>query len=139
MISHCCFSLQFTNSCIQLFAPLWTVACQALSMGFLRQEYWSGLPFSPPEDLPNVGIEPVFPVSPASQADSLSMEPSGKALIVHIVEHIFTCMVIFCVSSLVRYSDIYSCLNWIVYFIIIIIKNPAFWCISLVLAPYHKP
>ena len=108
-------------------------------MGFFRQEYWSGLPFSPPEDLPNVGIEPVFPVSPASQADSLSMEPSGKALIVHIVEHIFICMVIFCVSSLVRYSDIYSCLNWIVYFIIIIIKNPAFWCISLVLAPYHKP
>ena len=41
---------------------LWTVACQApLSMGFSRQEYWSGLPFSSPGDLPNPGIEPGSP------------------------------------------------------------------------------
>ena len=40
----------------------WTVACQApLSMGFSGQEYWSGLPFPPPGDLPNPGIEPKFP------------------------------------------------------------------------------
>ena len=40
VISHCCFNLKFTNSCIQLFATLWTVACQArLSMEFFRQEY----------------------------------------------------------------------------------------------------
>ena len=42
-----------------------TVACQTLSMGFSRQEYWSGFPFPPPGDLPKPGIEPLCPVSPA--------------------------------------------------------------------------
>jgi len=51
---------------VQLFVTPWTVACQApLSVGFSRQEYWSGLPFPPPGDLPNPGIEPISPVSPA--------------------------------------------------------------------------
>ena len=54
-----------------LFATPWTVACQAsLSMGFSRQEYWSGLPFPFPGDLPNPGIKPG---SPALQADSLPL------------------------------------------------------------------
>ena len=45
---------------VWLFATLWTAACHApLSMGFSRQEYWSGLPCSPPGDLPDVGIKPV--------------------------------------------------------------------------------
>ena len=49
-------------SCVQLFVTLWTVACQApLSTGFFRQEYWSGLPLPPPEDLPNPGIELASP------------------------------------------------------------------------------
>ena len=49
-----------------LFATLWTETLQApLSMGFLRQEYWSGLPFPPPEDLPDPGIRPRSLVSPA--------------------------------------------------------------------------
>ena len=53
-------------SCVRLFVTLWTVACQApLSIGFFRQEYWSGLPFSPPEDLPNLGTELVSPAAPA--------------------------------------------------------------------------
>ena len=44
---------------VQLFATPWTVACQApLSMGFSRQEYWSGLPFPSPGDLPDPGIKP---------------------------------------------------------------------------------
>ena len=47
------------------FAPPWTVACQApLSMEFSRQEYWSGLPFSPPGDLPDPGTEPMSLMSP---------------------------------------------------------------------------
>ena len=47
-------------------ATPWTVACQApLSMGFPRQEYWSGFPFPPPGDLPNSGTEPMSPVVPA--------------------------------------------------------------------------
>ena len=49
-------------SCVWLFAIPWTVAHQApLFMEFSRQEYWSGLPFSPPEDLPDPGIEPASP------------------------------------------------------------------------------
>ena len=58
-------------SCVQLFATPWTVGCQTpLSMGFPRQEYWSGLPFHPPGDLPNPGIELT---SAALQADSLPL------------------------------------------------------------------
>ena len=61
-----------TKSCPTLMTP-WTIACQApLPMGFSRQEYWSGLPFSSLGDLPNPGIEPR---SPVSQADSLPYEP----------------------------------------------------------------
>ena len=53
-------------SCVQLFATLWAIALQApLSMGFSRQEYWSGLPYRPPEDLPDPGIEPLSFASPA--------------------------------------------------------------------------
>ena len=49
---------------VQLCATLWTAACQApLSMVFSRQEYWSGLPCPPPEDLPDPGIEPRSPTS----------------------------------------------------------------------------
>ena len=49
-------------------------------MGFSRQEYWSGLPYSPPGDLPDPGIKPASPAAPALQADSLpmSLEPRGK-------------------------------------------------------------
>ena len=47
-------------------------------MGSFRQEYWSGLPFPSPGDLPDPGMEPTSPVSPALQADSLPAEPLGK-------------------------------------------------------------
>ena len=62
---------------VQLFVTPWTAAYQApLSMEFSRQEYWSGLPFSTPGDLPDPGIEPR---SPVLQADALSSEPPGKS------------------------------------------------------------
>ena len=68
-------------SCVQLFVTSWNLAWQfPLLMGFPRQEFWSELPFSPPGDLPNPGIEPASPVSPALQADSLPAEPLGKPL-----------------------------------------------------------
>ena len=61
---------------VQLFATPWTVAYQApLSMGFPRSEYWSGLPFPSPEDLPNPGIQPK---SPALQVDSLPLSHQGS-------------------------------------------------------------
>ena len=66
---------------VQLFVTPWTVACQApLSMGFSRQEYWSGLPFPSPGDLPDAGIEPR---SPALQAEALPSEPPGKPSPMH--------------------------------------------------------
>ena len=66
-------------SCVRLFATPWTVACQApLSMGFPKQEYWSGLPFPAPGDLPNPGIELTSLVSPALAVDSLPLASPGK-------------------------------------------------------------
>ena len=64
---------------VQLFATPWTVAYQAFpSMGFSRQEYWSGLPFPSPENLLDPRIKPS---SPALEADVLPCEPSGKPLV----------------------------------------------------------
>ena len=61
---------------VRLFAAPWTVAHQAPpSLGFSRQEHWSGLPFPPPGDLPDPGIKPR---SPTLQADALTSEPPGK-------------------------------------------------------------
>ena len=61
---------------VQLFATPWTVARQApLSMGFPRQEYWNGLPFPLPGDLPDPGIEPT---SPAQAGGFFTAEPPGK-------------------------------------------------------------
>ena len=60
------------------FSTPWTLALQApLSMGFSRQEYWSGLPFPSPGDLPDPGIEPT---APALQADSFLLSYQGILL-----------------------------------------------------------
>ena len=72
-----CMHAQLLRS-VQLFAILWTVACQALlSMGFPRQEYKSGLP-CPSLDLPTPGIEPASPVFPALVGRFFTTEPPGK-------------------------------------------------------------
>ena len=64
---------------VQLFATLWTVVHQApLSMGFLRQEYWSGLPFLSPRDLPDPGIKPTSLASPALAGRFFTTELPGK-------------------------------------------------------------
>ena len=61
---------------VRLFATPWTVAHQApLSMGFSKQQYWSGVPFPSPGNLPDPGIKPR---SPALQADALTSEQPGK-------------------------------------------------------------
>ena len=63
-------------SCVQLFATHWTVACQtALSVGFPRPEYYSGLPFSSPGDLPDLDIESL---TPALASGFFNTEPPGK-------------------------------------------------------------
>ena len=67
------------------FATPWAIAHQApLSIGFSRQEYWSGLPFLSPGYLPDPGIEPR---SPTLEADALTSEPPGKPLI-HDIKYI---------------------------------------------------
>ena len=64
---------------VQLLGTPWTIACQApLSMGFSRQQYWSGLPCPPPGDIADPEIESAPPVSPTLQADSLLLESLGK-------------------------------------------------------------
>ena len=74
---HGCIVLSHFSH-VQLFVTLWTVACQAPpSMEFSRQEYWSGLPFPSPGDLPYPGIKLR---SPALQGDSLLSEPPEKPL-----------------------------------------------------------
>ena len=120
---------------VQIFVTPWTVAYQAPpSMGFYGQEYWSGLPFPSPGDLPNSGIEPR---SPAFQADALTSEPPGKP-------HIYLYMSIYistpiyiglpwrshneesacdarCPNSILDWKDIYIYIHiWIIYMWIII-------------------
>ena len=67
---------------VRLFVTPWTVAYQASpSMGFSRQEYWSGLPFPSSGDFPDPGIELR---SPALEADALTSEPPGKMVYIHL-------------------------------------------------------
>ena len=67
--------------CVLLFATPWTVAHQApLSMGFSQQEYWSGLLFPSPGDLPNPGTEPMSLASPALAGGFFSTSDTWKAL-----------------------------------------------------------
>ena len=69
-----CMCVLVAQSCLTLWTP-WIVAHQALlSMGFFRQEYWSGLPFPSPGDISDPGIKPRFP---ALQVDALSSELLG--------------------------------------------------------------
>ena len=72
---------------VQLSATLWTVALQGpLSIEFSRQEYWSGLPFPPSEDLPNPGIEPVSLLSPAVAGGFFTTNASWEVLTVLDIE-----------------------------------------------------
>ena len=79
-------------SCAQLFATLWTVACQAsLSMGFSLEEYWSGLPCSSPGNLPDPGIKPASLKSPALAGgfftSSTTLEAPNQYICVCLLSH----------------------------------------------------
>ena len=68
-----------THSCPTHLVTPWTVACHvSLSMEFSRQEYWTGLPFPTPGDLPDPGIKPVSLASPALAVDSLPLRHLGS-------------------------------------------------------------
>ena len=79
MYKYIVMCISVTQSCLTLCDLLDYIAHQApLSMGFSRKEYWSGLPFPSPGDLPNLGIKPE---SPALLEDSLASEPPEKSKI----------------------------------------------------------
>ena len=71
--------LMLSHSVMSDSGTLWTIAHHSpLSLGFFRQEYWSGLSIPSPGDLPDPGIKPASPVAPALQGDTLPTEPLGK-------------------------------------------------------------
>ena len=73
-----CVHAKLLQSCLTV--SLWTVACQApLSMGFSRQEYWSGFPCPPPGDLPDPGIQPTSLLSPALAVGFITSSAIWKA------------------------------------------------------------
>ena len=73
------FLLSCVLSHVQLFVTPWTVACQApLSMGFSKQDYWSGLPFPSTRDLPNPDNKPTSLVSPTLAGGFFTTVPLGK-------------------------------------------------------------
>ena len=81
LYSRVCTCVLSHFSRVWLFATLWTVAHQAsLTMGFSRQEYWSGLPCPPPGDLPNPGIEPMSLKSPTLAEGFFTTSAPGEAL-----------------------------------------------------------
>ena len=88
LTSHCTGGRPDMSTCvlscfsrIQLFVTPWTIARQTpLSMGFSRQEYWSGLPFPPTGDLPHPGMEPAAPLPLALQVNSLLLSHQGIPL-----------------------------------------------------------
>ena len=78
-MSYFCIVVVSVTQLSQLFVTPWTVECQApLFRVFFRQEYWGGLPFPSPGDLPNPGIKPGFP---ALQADSSPFELQGRSIL----------------------------------------------------------
>ena len=81
MCVYLCVCMLSRFSLVWLFATLWTVACLASSsMGFSRQEHWSGLPCPPPRDLPDQGIEPHLLCLLHWQVGSLPLAPSGRSV-----------------------------------------------------------
>ena len=98
-----CVCVCVRRSVVSDSATPWTVAHQAfLSMGFSRQEYWSGLPFLSPGDLPNPGIESG---SPTLQADSVPFEPGGKSRISYRAHQLAITSLNFCLSSIILISS----------------------------------
>ena len=83
MAKHSCMHSQ-SLSCVQFIVTPWNVAHQTpLSMRLLRREYWNELPFPPPKNFPNPGIEPMSPESPALAGGFFTTEPPWKPRVTH--------------------------------------------------------
>ena len=116
--------------CARLFATPWTVAYQAPpSMGFSRQEYWSGLPFPSPGDLPHPGIKPG---SPSLQADALPSEPPGNKKQSELSGYL--CMSAFYVSSylfIYQESDMPEQLQSFICLSVVYLQSVIYRCLSI--------
>ena len=124
-------------SCVQFSVTPWTVGHQAaLPMGFSRQEYWSGLPCPPPGDLPDPGMEPVFPESPALQTDSLPPSHLGSPVLASIIQQSDSVIYIYIYIYIYILFHIFST---VVYYRILTIVNSQYckyqW--HLVVYPFH--
>ena len=71
--------MQLLQSCLTLCDPMGCSSPGSSVHGISRQEYWSGLPFSPPRDLPNPGTEPTSPVASTLAGGFFTTEPPGKS------------------------------------------------------------
>ena len=99
------FWVPYHFSHVWFFVTLWTVACQTpLSMGFSRQEYWSGLPCLPPGDLPNPGIEPMSLISPALAGRFFTTSTTWEAGGTFCPPANFNCEIIWCLFKIVDIS-----------------------------------
>ena len=101
---------------VRLFVTLWTVACQApLSMGFSRQEYWSGLPCPPPEHLPNPGLEPVSLTSPALVGGFFTTSTIWEAPHLYMVIYKYVCVYVCVCIYIHTYIYIYTHIHIYIY------------------------
>ena len=105
-ICMCVFSCMCAQSCL-LFSTLRTVAHQApLFMEFSRQEYWSGLPFPSPGDLPDPRIKPMSPAFPALAGRFFSTTPPGKPIFFYVLV-LITCLVNILYNKYLYYVTFY--------------------------------
>ena len=118
-----CVCMQSCFSHVWLFATLWTVARQAsLSLGFSRQEYWSGLSCPPPENLPNPGVDHVSFVSPAVAGRFFTTNATWEAPYTYIFFFIFFSIVVYyrilhtvlCAMQLLSVHSIYNSLHMLI-------------------------
>ena len=116
-----------------LFVTPWTITCQdPLSMGFPRQEYWHGLPFPSPRDLPNPEIKPM---SPALAGTFFTTEPPGKPLLTCSVFQIW--LLIFC--SFLRTISVYACFPCVIIMPSLIPHSAQVWMINLIIIRRKLP
>ena len=117
LLYTCDKSMLSCFSCVHLFATLWTVTLRApLSIGFSRQENWSGLLCPPPGDLPNPGIKPLSLMSPLHwQVSPLPPAPPGKSINVvtqfrfwNLFNQFTTAMDSFLFLSVLKYTTVFK-------------------------------
>ena len=128
---------------VWFFVISWTIACQVpLSMGFPRQEYWSGLPFPPPGDLPNPGIESNSPVVPSCQADSLPLSHLGNPFnrfVVQSLSHVWLFVTPWTAACQASLSTIFQSLLKFMSIESVIPSNHFILCRPLILMPSIFP